>query len=516
MKNFITKHGANVNGVLNGFDRVLFKGSYKMLCMVQGMMAYLWQKQVLLKDFGAHAEAMTKLLMQSSLAAAESLNRPVIYLPSSNTSKEDVAGKVLLENPVAEGLVCVLKCVEPCMSYDILRNREAQKLELISKPRKCLHLYHYFVDPLFGLMHVRLQTWFPFTIQVCINGREWLARRMDAAGLAYERADNCFPWIEDFPRAQKIMDRLLKTDWPEALDRVARLANPAAAQMFGDLNLSYYWTAQQTEWATDVVFADPCDLKNIYPQFVWGAMVAFNSKDVLRFLGRGHNCRFSGEVTSDFKNRPEGIRVKHRSGGNSVKMYDKGPNILRIETTINNPGDLKVFRQKQGDPEGKPQWRQMRKGVADLHRRAELSQKTNERYLDALAGLDSSTRLEDIIAPVSKPVKRKGRYARALRLWTADDQKLLEAIQSPEFLLAGFRNRDIAQLLYPKEFEDPILKRCASAKVSYRLKILRAHGIIAKLTNTRRYRITPKGRQVATAALVSKSVTINQLTKAAA
>ncbi|MCY3018329.1 MAG: hypothetical protein NTW87_04755 [Planctomycetota bacterium] len=516
MEEFIAKHRSGVSGVLSGWDRVLFRGSYRMLCVVSGMMGYLWQTSVLLKDFGAHAEAMTRRLMEASLAAAERAGRPVLYLASSQTRKEDVVQGVLREQPVEAGLICVIKCVEPCMSYDIHRNRAAKKLELQAQRRKCLHLYHYFLDPVFGLMHARIQTWFPFTVQVCLNGREWLARRMDAVGLAYERDDNCFPWIADFPRAQKLMDRLLRTNWPEFLDGVARRINPAAAEMFGDFETSYYWSAHQTEWATDVAFNTPADLAAIYPQLVWGAMTAFQSPDVLRFLGRTYNSRFAGEVTSDFKDRAEGIRVKHAANGNSVKIYDKGPNLLRIETTINYARDLKVYRTAEGDPQGQPQWRPMRKGIADLQRRAQLSQNTNERYLDALAQLDSSMRLEDILAPVSRPRKRNGHSVRALRPWTAQDQDLLQAIQRPEFLLAGFRNRDLAALLYPDQHHAPEAKRRAAAKVSYRLGILRAHGLIAKLSNTRCYRITVKGQRVATAAIVSQKLTIGQLTKAAA
>ena len=52
-----------------------------------------------------------------------------------------------------------------------------KRLELVGEPRKCLHLYHYLIHPLFGFMHLRLQTWFPFSLQVCLNGREWLARQ---------------------------------------------------------------------------------------------------------------------------------------------------------------------------------------------------------------------------------------------------------------------------------------------------------------------------------------------------
>lgn len=516
MKQFIAKYGPNVTGVLSGWDRIVFRGSYRVLCVVSGMMEYLWRVGVLLKHFGDHAEAMTRMLMEASLAAAERLNRPVRYLASSATDKEEVALGVLLEYPVESGLICIIKCVEPCMSYEIHRNRLEKKLELRAKRRKCLHLYHYFIDPVFGFMNARIQTWFPFSVQVCLNGREWLARKMDAAGLEYQRSDNCFPWIADFPKAQDLMDGLLRMNWPEFLDGVARQLNPVTQKMFAKFLPSYYWSAYQTEWATDVAFAKARHLAAIYPQLVWGAMTAFSSSDVLRFLGRPCNTRFSGEVVSDFKDRTEGIRVKHSANGNSIKMYDKGPNLLRIETTINNPRDLKVYRTREGDERGQPKWMPMRKGVADLHRRAVLSQKTNERYLDALAQLDATTRLEEIFAPVSRPCRRNGRTVRAMRLWTAEDQALLQAIQRPEFLLAGFRNTHIACLLYPSEQNCSHAKRRASARVSYRLTILRTHGLIAKLPNTRRYRITPKGQQIATAAIVSQKITVAQLTQAAA
>ena len=60
--------------------------------------------------------------------------------------------------------------------------------------------YFYYVDRQFGLMHVRLQTWLPFTMQICINGREYLARRMDKAGISYERRENCFTRIDDLQK----------------------------------------------------------------------------------------------------------------------------------------------------------------------------------------------------------------------------------------------------------------------------------------------------------------------------
>jgi hypothetical protein len=280
--------------------------------------------------------------------------------------------------------------------------------------------------------------------------------------------------------------------------------------------VSYYWTAHQTEWATDVAFRSPAALAAIYPQLTWGALTSFSSPDVMRFLGRRFNSQFAGQVISEFKDRPEGIRVKHRVNGNAVKMYDKGGSILRIETTINQPTEFRVYRRSERDPDGPQKWLQMRKGVADMHRRATVSDNANARYLDALARLDSTTQLGQLLAPVSRPRRRKGKTIRALRVWTSADQALLEAINRPEFLLGGFRNRDLARILYPDQQATLRDRRRAAAKISYRLGILRGHGLIAKLPNTRRYRTTPTGREIATATAVSQRVTVAQLTQAAA
>ncbi len=107
--------------------------------------------------------------------------------------------------------------------------------------------------------------------------------------------------------------------------------------MFRGLGMSYYWSAFQTYWATDTAFASPAALVKFYLQLVRGAIATCGSQDFLRFLGKRPDPRYQGEVLSDYKDRPEGVCVKHRAYGNSVKVYDKGGSILRVETTINHP-----------------------------------------------------------------------------------------------------------------------------------------------------------------------------------
>ena len=109
------------------------------------------------------------------------------------------------------------------------------------------------------------------------------------------------------------------------------------------------------------MFKSPSALAEIYPALVQHGMSTFSSGDVMRFLGRKVHNSFQGEIVSDFKDRPEGVRIKHRAGKNSVKLYDKQGNVLRAETTINDPQDFKVFRPKEGEPDGPSEWRPLRR-----------------------------------------------------------------------------------------------------------------------------------------------------------
>ncbi|MGA8620745.1 MAG: hypothetical protein WB660_19740 [Candidatus Sulfotelmatobacter sp.] len=290
---------------------------------------YLWTNQVFLKNFGDHVERVTERVKEASLAAAKACRRPVKYLNSSQLNKETIARNILAQDGVRAGLVCVLSCLEPCWKFEIHRNRMTKKLELKLRPGKCLFLYHYQIHPVFGFLNARIQTWFPFSIQICLNGREWLARQMQAAGLEYLQHDNCFPYLANWTKAQRLMDRQLKIKWPKLLNGIARQLNPIHGEIFRKHPIAYYWSTYQHEWALDVVFHHAADLRHFYPRWVNHAMTTFSSPDVMRFLGKHINSNgqlhqnFSGEVVSDFKRRAEGVRVKHSVNGNSVKLCDK-------------------------------------------------------------------------------------------------------------------------------------------------------------------------------------------------
>jgi hypothetical protein len=516
MISFLQRFAPAVIGVLSGFDRLRFRGSKRLLNTTGGMRNFLWHKQVLLKDFKDYACACTDTLRRAVEQAAATAGRPVLFL-NHNERKEDLARAVAARDGIAEGLIAVFSAVESCFSYSVHPDRASQRLVLRGGPKKCLHYYHYYNHPQLGLLHVRTQTWFPFTTWVCLNGREWLARQMDARGLGYVQKDNCFVDLEDLAAAQALMDEQLHTDWPALLAGLAALSNPAQHAIEGDLVVPYYWSAEETEWASDVMFRSTAALAELYPRLLRHGTLVLGSADVLRYLGHkltsqgGIHGNFHGEVLSDLKGRPEGLRIKHRLGKNWIKMYDKQGSVLRIETVINDAHDLKVYRPKEGDEGGEKAWRRLRKGVADLHRRAEVSQKANDRYAAGLATVADSKPLREVTEPLAQAVVWHGRRARGLNPLGGGDARLLQAVSDGAFLLNGFRNRDLRQRLYAASRQG----KKESAAVTRRLRLLRAHGLLSKVPSTHRYLLSEKGRSSCAAILAARQADTATLLQAA-
>jgi hypothetical protein len=512
---FIEKHQKDVMGILHSFDRLRLQGSLRYLYCRDIFEEYLSKAKVLYKDFKQFATGLTAEVCQHAEQLAQSLGRPFTYLASSALSKEEAAQNLVRRDHIKEGLVAVFSCVEPCRTYKMRGNYQTKMLEPRLELGKCLHLYFYVQHPNFGLLHLRLQTWFPFLIHICLNGHEWLARQMDAQGLRYRKADNRFTWIKDFEQAQSLADAQLRTDWAAACEELRRTYHPLHEKIGRPLNgLSYYWTAPQTEFASDVLFHDQRALERLLPRLILHGILNLGCEQVMRFLGKQLNGRFGGEVVTDLRRRSEGVRLKHWVNQNSIKLYNC-LNVLRPETTIHDAKDLMVYRTPESRPDAPMAWYPLRRGVADLYRRAEISKAANERYLTALAAASVTTPLAQEAAKVCQPTRRDQRRHRALNPFQAGDAQLLAAVNRGEWALKGFRNREIRALLFGRP-KDAKQQRSQAAKVSRRLSLLHAHGLIAKVSHTYRWQVTAKGRRILTALLAARQADTDKLISLAA
>ena len=538
MKLFVQRHARIVTGVLSGFDRLVLHGTLRLFSYPAGLLKYLCHHRVKLKDFGTHSRQLSDRIAAASLKAVEEAGRPIVYLPSSQDRKEDIAREIAAGDGVKEGTICVLKTVELCRSYEVSRNAQTHQIELRRRQRKCLHLYHYLIHPVFGFMHVRLQTWYPFDLQVCLNGREWLSRQLDAAGIGYVRQRNTFTQIDNLKAAQRMLRQQIHASWKTLLGKLVRSVHPVSKEFFltmpdgSHAPVSYYWTVPQSEWATDVMFTSRAKLLPLYERLIRHGITSYGPGDVLRFFGRRVKqdgtpwSSFPGEIATDVKTRTEGVRIKHRANGNSLKMYDKG-SVLRIETTLYQPRDFRVFRQPEGRPTASPRWMPLRQGLADLKRRAEVCQKANERFLQAQAAVDLPLPLRQLVAGLCRPAQLPGRLHsdgtrsrvrrfRALNPLAEEDAALLAAISRPEFSQNGLRNRDLRPLLFPGSPADPRRQKQQSAAVSRKLAMLRAHGLIRKVPRTHRYILSEFGQQAIAALLAAQNANTLELVELAA
>jgi hypothetical protein len=505
MERFVTRHHDRIIGILTGFDRMRFRGTLRSISYTQGLQKWLNSRGVLLKDFGAFAEQRSTELTAHARAMAEDTGRPFEYLSSWKIRKEDRARDIAARDGIEDGLIAIFSCVEGCQSFAVRGDRTTKRLRVVATERRCAHLYFYYWDHDFGLMHIRVQTWLPFTIQICLNGREWLAQQLRRAGSGFQQVDNCVYDLVNPTLAQRLLTQLETRRWARVLRVFATRVNPLLRRH--GLR-PYYWSLEESEYATDVLFADPASLHAVYPALVDHAVRHFRTPDVLRFLGRPCHPH-TAEVTTRVQRRVEGVRVKHWVAENSLKMYDKRGHVLRVETTLNQPRRFTVYRATgPGTPR---HWVPLRKGIADIPRRVTLSRATNARYLDALSVVELPTPVAAILDPVSHPRIVAGRPYRALHPIAPEDSRCFAQMADGRTLLDDIRAADLRRAVSPEAPTDPVARRRLTGRVSRRLRLYRAHGLLAKVTGTRRYRVTPKGHAIITAALRCRTATLAQL-----
>jgi len=499
VKEFLKKYDGSIAGSVSCFDRIIFKGHLP-ISWPEGMESFLRREKVLVKDFKRYVTKVSQRVVEHAQAVAAESGRPYRHI-HGKLDKEAEARALAERDGIQAGLVCVFTRVEQAQSFKLKFGKG--RPHLVGAQPKCLCLYFYLMDARFGLIHLRLQTWFPFTLQVYLNGHEWLARQMSTEGIAFTQLENAFVAIGDWTKANRLAANFAGLNWPVLLERLAPIINP----LFKDLlrGMRHRWSVEQAEYATDILFADPSVLRGVYPQFVEQAALRWSADDILGFLGRKLDGRFTGECRTEMKRRHQGVRVKHWVNGNAIKMYNKQPTLLRIETVINRPYEFKVRRPGRRKGRCIVDWFRMSKHVRNLPRYAEVALQANTRYLQGLAVVeDLSTHVQTIDA-ICEPVVRHSRRARGLNPLRKRETALFAAVMRGEHALHGFTSRNLLRVAGIHPPTCPVQRRRLSAKLYRRLNTLRLHGLLAKVPRARRWRVTSRGHAFMSAALKIKT-----------
>ncbi len=439
MKNLIDRFSGLVNGMITGFDRIVFKGFILPLMSASEVMRFCGARNILNKNYKDWMMTQTKRIVDAANNySKDHCGHPVTYLPSWRIRKEELAHEQQRKEQISSGLIGVWSCLERGSSYKAVYCVKKGFPQLRNYQTRCNHLYFYFDDLEYGFMNIRLQTWFPYHIQICLNGREWLRRTLERQRMDFLVHGNKFLHIADYQEAQKFLDEL-DTRFANLLDGFSKRIFPDMEDILGP-HFSYYWTLWQSEWATDLIFKTPDALGAIMESLLHHAHVTGTSHRVLRYLDRPVTrtgkpyAKSKDSVVTRVTGFNDGIRLRHWVDKNSVKIYNE-QNVLRVETTINDSGKFKVFRHKQGQDEKEPKQRlPMRKGVMDIPLRASVSQNVNDRFMDDLATLQEKTPIRKHFDEVSRHIIKNKRRYRGLDP-VGKDRDLLLALGDHGFMI---------------------------------------------------------------------------------
>jgi hypothetical protein len=489
---FATKFASVISWILSCFDRVILKGHLPISRPSEFEKFVDCELKVRRADFvKVIGPKWSQRLVDHAVGFAKKHGR--IFHRENGVDKDAWAKEQLDWSPVKEGLVGILCVMEACPTFKLAYGNERPRFVRQMVPQRVL--YYYFIDRELGLIHVRLQTWAPFTCQVYANGHDFVARHLKKKGIAFKQVDNAFVELGDPAVAQRIADRFAKLPWPKILERYARLVNPL---LLDELKgMSHYWVIDQAEYATDLCFVSKHALAKLFTRLLEFALLTFSPKKIFCYLGRKWHERFDGEVQTRYKSvREPGACIKHFMKHNWLKMYDKLGLLLRVETVINQPGEFKVLRECQHRNGSKSTgWFAMCKGIGNMHHYQSHALACNQRYLDALAAVDDPTPVYDDLKRLTDRQTEHGRSYAGFNPAREEEIRLFAAVLAGDHIAQGFCNKDIRTTLYAKASHAPERRR-HSAAIGRLFKRLHVRGLISKVSRTRRWRVTATGRRV--------------------
>jgi hypothetical protein len=405
---------------------------------------------------------------------------PVVHFQRGQR-KDEVACMMRRRHSGQEGVVFVGVAQERCRSFKAKKGSTPSggiRFDFTRQPVFVNHLYFYVQDRDWGPAFLKMGTYLPYPVKLCLNGHEWVKQQLRREGVGFESLDNGFLSCADPARLQQICDQL----GPQAIQAFferwcERLPWPLTAidQTAGFRHQLSLW---QIELSLTQVFHRPLDGRRFFDQ-VLRANLDLGRPDRLRLLFDRRLTRRTPPPAYGYRTRvitagvDPSLHVEYKHC--HVKQYFKEGRALRTETTINDPADFDV-----------------RKALPNLWQLKALGQTVNRRLLEAERVADGDGFCGEVLEQLQRPTLTEGHRVAALRFGDSRTMALLAALGHYGLQLHGFRNRDLRRLV------EPLLgSPYTPNQMTYDLRRLRRRGLIARVQGTHRYLVTPLGLRVA-------------------
>ena len=342
-------------------------------------------------------------------------------------------------------------------------------------------LYFYVQDREWGPAFIKIGTYLPYPVRLCLNAHEWAKQQARRQGLAFESLDNGFRWCADPARLQRICDRLGPSDVQRFFDRwLQRLPWPLTT---ADRAAGYghRLTIWQLEVSLTQVFDAPLYGRQFF-ETVIGDNLDLGRPDRVNLLFPTRMTRRTPPPRRGYHTRvittgvAPSLHISYKH--TDVKQYFKEQHALRTETTINDAKDF-----------------QPTKALSTLDHLRTIGKQINDRLLET-ERLSHACSLEPSrFEQLQQPIVLGDRRVSALRFGDPRVHALLQAISRFSLVPEGFQNRDLRPLVAALVGRQ--LAAYSRGAMTYDLRRLRLHGLIRRVPHSHRYIVTLDGLQIA-------------------
>jgi hypothetical protein len=256
------------------------------------------------------------------------------------------------------GLFLVITGNAPAPVWEVKHNAQGRIVELRHRKRwpYVKHYYFHLMDPRWGHVAIRMCGYPPFGAQVMLNGHEWVEHEALRAQFTVTKSGNCFVEGSDFAQVDRLAARLSRTS---AIGRLRDVAERWIYSTCLSLALTheeqqrsgfiYHYSVFQLELSRNLLFQRGTTLEEVYQNLIDRSRRALGVKQLKTIFGYSyrphHKLKRGGEPTQLIKevqaNRYDLTVFKVRWGNITLKIYDKGGRVLRVEVVVHNAKELR-------------------------------------------------------------------------------------------------------------------------------------------------------------------------------
>jgi len=466
---------------IESIDRVYLNGYVPTLQTTGGLVYFLERHRGNPIASPALLGKITRTFVDDVEAFAQANHIPVVHFVPGQR-KDDVAARYRRKfSKKGEGIVFIGVAQEKQKAFKAKKEKQGQRV-WFQFSRQSVYVKTYYIylqDQEFGPGFIKIGTYAPYPIKVCLNGHEWAKQQLRREGIAFEALDNGFLSCADPARLQTVCQSLGSEQVQAFFDKwSAQLPWPLTAndQTAGYKHRLSIW---QMEVSRTHIFTRPVRGREFFEQVLRENLDLGRPDRVQVVFGRqvrrNTPSRFCTRVVQMGVQPSLLITYKH----SSVKQYFKLNRGLRTEATINNPLDFGVGKDLSN-------WAYLRQLGAAMTVRLLDTERVSE---DCLLSAESFAR-------VSEPTTTEtGQRAPGLRFGQPRVMALFAALSRFAPALNGFDNADVRETVQALLNISP--DEYTASQMSYDLRRLRLKGLIVRIDGSHRYILTTYGRKVA-------------------